>query len=232
MTSIARHSRPRSRTETRTSSADSAVRKAEGERGAVLILALVYVVAVSLFVGALAYFATNDLNNTTVFQTAAKQTFAANAATQGAVQAIGENPVPSNPTSGYNTGTPLTGTTVVPSSNPATYVAYPSSPGICWGSSSSSTVTIGGFSLSVWCSTVEYLQHSSGQSGTRVVTFYTCLSSVATASQCVQAPLVKAVVAFDDYPGPTLQKQCNLVPVTCGQSDTIVSWVSVNASST
>jgi type II secretory pathway pseudopilin PulG len=203
------------------------------ERGQVLILALVYIVAVSIFVGALAYWATNDLNNTTVFKVASAQTYAANAATQGAVQDIGEYPVPSNPnpTSGYNTPTPLTGTTQVPGSNPVTYVSYPSSPGICWGSTSPSSVTINGISVSVWCSTVEYLKHTSGLNGTRVVTFYTCLSTVATAVQCEQAPLVKAVVSFDDLPGTPLTKQCNLVPQDCGQSDFIVSWVSVNASS-
>jgi hypothetical protein len=196
-------------------------RSEDAERGQVLILALVYVVAVSIFVGALAYWATNDLNNTTVFKVAAAQNYAANAATQGAVQDIGESPEPSNPTSPYDGTTPLTGT------------GYPSSPGICWGTSSPSSVTISNISLSVWCSTVENLNGGldiAQGSSTRVVTFYTCLSSVATASQCVAAPLVKAVVAFNDYPGPPLKTQCNLVPQDCGQSASVISWVSVDAS--
>lgn len=182
------------------------------QRGAVLILALIYIVAVSVVVGALAYWATNDLNNSTVFLSASQQSYAANAATEAAVQAIGQNPEPSHPTSAYDGVNPLTGT------------GYPSSPGICWGSSSSSTLTIKGVSLSVWCSTVENLTNSSGPDGTRVVTFYTCLST-ASASQCQQAPLITAVVSFDDYPGPKLTTQCNLVPEACGQSATVVSWV-------
>ncbi len=184
------------------------------EKGAILILALVYIVAVSVVVGALAYWATDDLNNSGVFSSASQQGYAANAATQAAVQAIGASPEPSHPTSPYG-GTPLTGT------------GYPSSPGVCWGSGSSSSLTISGVSLSVWCSTVENLSNSAGTDGTRVVTFYTCLSTVSV-SQCTQAPLVKAVVSFDDYPGPELTTQCNLVPETCGQSATDVSWVSVN----
>jgi hypothetical protein len=182
-------------------------------------LALIYIVAVSLFVASLAYWATSDLHNTTVFRSASVQNYAANAATEGAVQAIGENPEPSHPTSAYNGVTNLTGT------------GYPSSPGVCWGSGNASSVTISGVALSVWCSTTENLNNSSGANGTRVVTFYTCLSTVSSAGLCQQAPLVKAVVAFDDYPGQLLTTQCNLVPEACGQSATYISWVSVNASS-
>ena len=47
--------------------ASDRVGNARNESGAIIILALVYIVAVSLIVGALADWATNDLNNTTKF---------------------------------------------------------------------------------------------------------------------------------------------------------------------
>jgi len=64
-----------------------------------------------------------------------------------------------------------------------------------------------------------------------VVTFYTCLSTVLTGAQCAQAPLVTAVVSFDDYVGGigNLPYQCNIANVSCGEGATEVSWTSVNS---
>ena len=201
------------------------------ERGAILLLALIYIVAVSVFVGALAYWATNDLNNTSEFFSASQIQYAASSATDVAVQAIRYFPQPPNPTANVYasvpTGTPL----------PVTGSGY-SSPGTCWSVTGStvepagaaagtSSITIGGDTLTTWCSTIEILSQSTGNSGTRVVTVNTCLASQ-TASQCVAAPLLTAIVSFDDYPvggGLALTSQCNVEGVTCGEGSTIISWV-------
>jgi len=80
------------------------------EKGAVLLLALAYIVAVSVIVGALAYWATNDLKNTTNFSTASQQVYAANAATEVAIQAIRSTPDPYYPSPVL---TPASGTVTV-----------------------------------------------------------------------------------------------------------------------
>jgi len=210
------------------------------EKGAVLLLALAYIIAVSVIVGALAYWATNDLNNTTAFFTGSQQAYAANAATVAAVQSIRSTPDPYYPTTGLVTTT----------SGPVTVtgydhngVPYNTTPGECWTplSGAVSSVLIHGVSMTVWCTTVEDLTQSAYiegavPTGTRIVTFYTCLSSVQTGAQCEQAPLVTAVVAFNDYSGATnglLNSQCNVANVSCGVGGaTEVSWTSVKLPST
>jgi len=196
----------------------------------VLLLALAYIIVVGVIVGALAYWATNDLKNTTTFFTASQQAYAANAATETAIQSIRTSPEPSIPTSGLllpKSTSYVTVTGTGPNAN-----GNPYSPGECWTPSSGTTSLITQpLSMTVWCSTSEELGQSAGVNGTRVVTFYTCKSTVLTMAQCELAPLVKAVVAFDDYPfggGAPLQNQCNIVPVVCGESDTEISWTSVN----
>src|SRR5580698_2582055 len=58
------------------------------ERGSSLILALVYIVSVSLIVGALADWAMNDLSNTTHFQNASSLDNAVSGATEIAIQSM------------------------------------------------------------------------------------------------------------------------------------------------
>lgn len=203
------------------------------ERGAILLLALIYIVAVSVFVGALAYWATNDLNNTSEFFSASQIQYAASSATDIAVQSIRYFPQPTNPTAN-----------VYSSCNPANCTPSPvigtgySAPGACWSVTGStveptgaaagtSSITVGGDTLTTWCSTIEILNQSTGNNGTRVVTVYTCPASESVA-QCVAAPLLTAIISFDDYPvggGIALTSQCNVEGVTCGEGSTIISWV-------
>ncbi len=189
-------------------------RGAEGESGAILILALVYIVAVSLVVIALAEWATNSLNNTTVFSSATEAHYAATGVTNLAIESIRTAPIPSStPTQGVAT----------PLSN-------------CWTptSGSVSEETINNNLVASWCSTVEYL----GQANTRVVTVYTCLWSAApdpTGAQCQANPMLTAVVTFDDYPsngGPELRVQCNQAGLTCGEGISLNTWVWGKAVST
>ena len=95
------------------------------EAGAVLVLALLFLVVVGAVVGSLATWATNDLNNTAKFTSARTLQYAFNGATEVAVQNIRY--------------TPLLATT-----SPG--------PGSCWAGSSS--VQIDNQNIDVWCSTV------------------------------------------------------------------------------
>src|ERR1700691_720886 len=58
------------------------------EAGSSMILALVYIVAISLVVGALASWVMNDLNNTVHFQSASDRDYAATAAADIAISNI------------------------------------------------------------------------------------------------------------------------------------------------
>jgi hypothetical protein len=210
-----------------------------GESGAVLILALIYIIVVSVTVGALAYWATNGLNSTTQIYSGAQLQYAASAAVQTAVQSIQTSPEPGDPSSALDGTTPLTQAsqqTVTLNGVPTTYSAYTSSPGVCWGSGSVSSVpfystTSQPLTIAVWCSTVEKLTQSTGAKGTRVVTFYACqYSSGQTGTSCSTSAsvLLTAVYSFDDYPvggGPLLNYQCNIAGYVCGEGSTQLSWV-------
>jgi Bacterial Ig-like domain (group 3) len=160
---------------------------------------------VSLIVIALANWATNSLNNTTIFSSASKLHYAASSVTDLAIESMRSNPLPSStPTQGV--ATPL---------------------GNCWtpASGTISDATFDGNLVASWCSTVEYLS----QPSTRVVTIYTCLESAApNGAACQSKPLLTATVVFDDYPsngGPQLQVQCNQAGLTCGEGITLQTWV-------
>jgi len=206
------------------------------ESGAVLILALVYIIVVSVTVGALAYWATNGLNSTTQFYTGAQLEYAASAAVQTAVEAIQTTPEPGDPSSALDGVTPLTQASqqsVTVNNVTTTYGAYPTSPGVCWTPSSGPASSLafygGNLTIAVWCSTVEKLHQSVGANGTRVVTFYACQYALGqTGSSCALSPLLTAVYSFDDYPtggGPQLKYQCNVAGLACGEGSIQLSWV-------
>jgi hypothetical protein len=208
-----------------------------GESGAVLILALVYIIVVSITVGALAYWATNGLNSTTQLFTAAQQQLAASAAVQTAVEAIQTTPEPGAPTSALDGMTPLVQNTqmsVTVNGATSVYAVYPTTPGVCWYSSTSPTLSSISFyqntlTMAVYCSTTEKLSQSVGAKGTRVVTVFACQYTPGqTESQCQASALLTAVFSFDDYPssgGPLLTKQCNVLGLACGEGSTQLSWV-------
>jgi len=204
----------------------------------VLILALVFIIVVSVTVGALAYWVTNGLNSTTQFYTGAQLQYAASATVQTAVQSIAATPEPGDPSSALNFQTPVTQATqqsVTVNGTTTTYAAYPTSPGVCWTPASGSSVSSISFynnslTIAVYCSTLEKLTQSVGANGTRVVTFYACqyTSGVTTASTCQSSALLTAVFSFDDYPvggGQVLTSQCNVEGLACGEGSTELSWV-------
>ncbi len=184
------------------------------ESGSVLVLALVYLVAVSLIVAALTTWAENDLNNTAKFNTARSLQYAATSVTDLAIQNIRY--------------TPLLTTSQTLNASPPSY---------CWGTgwiSEMTTPTSGGvpgYTVASWCSST----WNPASASTRVVTISTCVTALPTtatqaqataaATVCAANPYLQAVVTFDDYPpgvnAPTTS-ECNAY---CGSAQQINSWV-------
>ncbi len=170
---------------------------------------MVYILVVSLTVGALLSWTSNDLNNTTHFSNASSLRYAATSATDAAIQSIRYDPIPAT----------------TPTQGVATTVSYCwSPPSIINGSTSVSDLTIDGYTIGVWCSTIEELSSSD----TRDVELFACQTSAEpTGSSCSASPLLTAEVAIDDYPaggGPTFTQQCNQLGDSCGAGTTLENW--------
>lgn len=172
------------------------------EAGAILVLALVYIIVISAIVAALSTWALNDLNNTTQFSSARNTDYSANSATDLAINSIRTNPI------SWSLEDPS------PPNPPNTL------PTNCWGAqNTTSSLTTDGVAMSAWCSTFQNL----ASPDTRVVTISTCKSSE-SATACGKDPLLQAVVTFDDYPsggGPLLTQQCT---TTCGDGAILNGW--------
>jgi hypothetical protein len=172
---------------------------ARDEAGAVLILALVFLLVVGMITGGLAGWITNDLNNSTQFASARSLQSSASNATELAIQSIRYDPLLAT-----------------------TQDASPPAP--CWGTGSSSDVSVpeGGTTsddMSVWCST----KWTPSSASTRVVTISTCLSSESAAT-CSANPYLQAIVVFDDYPPGLSAPNPNACVVYCGTGMTVSSW--------
>jgi hypothetical protein len=201
-------------------------RAARGESGAILILALVYIVSVSLIVLALATWASNDLHNTTKFNSGILLHSAASGAVNTAIQSIRYN---NQVTSNAQSGTSALGECWTPTS----------------GNGNVSQLALDGYSIDVWCVTQWSFKNAipNYTNATRVVTFYACTGNLpasnslatdnAVGATCVSngegssslAPLITAVVSYDDYPpgsNPILTAQCTQY---CGQGATLDSWI-------
>jgi len=176
---------------------NSRASRVHDEGGAVLILALVFLLIVGGVVGVLANWTTNDLNNTAKFTAARSLQSAANSATQVAIQSIRYTPL-------LSPGQTLN--------------ASPPSP--CW-ANGPGLPSIDGQSMDVWCSTA----WNPTSANTRIVTFSTCQSSVASAAACAAQPLLQAVVTFDDYPAGIVSSPTSAQCVVyCGTGMTVDSW--------
>ena len=170
------------------------------EAGAVLVLALLFVLVVSIVVGSIASWATNDLGNTTKFTNARTVQYSVSSTVNTAI--------------GNIRYTPLFATQL--------QTTPPNPPNYCWipSSGSTSTLQINGVTTTVWCSTV----YNAGSSNTRVVTFSACTTANEPAASCAANPTLQAVVTFDDYPpgySPPSTAQC---VVYCGTGMTENSW--------
>jgi len=162
---------------------------------------LVYILVISLTVGALLTWTMNALRDTGNFQSAQLLQDAASNTTELAIQNI--------------RFTPLLTTTVGE-------INY------CWGSGPTSqfstTYTTKGvpdtITMVAWCET----NWNPTSQVSRTVDIWTCVPGV-TGPSCEQTPFLTAVVNFDDYPAGSssapIQSPCT---VYCGQGMTIVSW--------
>jgi hypothetical protein len=170
-----------------------------GEAGAVLVLALLFLVVVGGVVGSLATWAQNDLNNTAKFTAARSVQYAADSATEVAIQDIRY--------------TPLLSANQTLNASPPTY---------CWNNPGTPELpAVDGVSMDVWCSTA----WSPSSANTRVVTFSTCQNNVAAAT-CAAKPLLQVVATFDDYPANVISAPTSAQCVVyCGTGMTINSWV-------
>lgn len=179
----------------------------KGDEGAILILALVFIVAISLVVLALANFSANSLKNTTNFARARAMDYSASGVMQAAMESESSTPIPATlPTQNVQTTTSYCWT-------PTTSVSIGGVP------TNVSALTIDNQQMVVWCSVDENLQSVN----TRVVTFYTCPTSQ-TATQCVAAPFLEAVVSYDDYPPGGASMMTAQCTTTCGQGLTVDAW--------
>jgi hypothetical protein len=193
------------RTRSRGAGWSSRMTRARDETGAVLILALIFLVVVGGVVGSLSTWATNDLNNTSKFTAARSLQYAVSSATETAIADIRYTPLLST-----------------------TWNANPPAP--CWGSGSSSGLTnIDGYNVDVWCSTS---WNTSSALATRTVTISACaVTSIQVgetptqlATSCGTNPELQAVVAFGDYPSGNSRPNVAECQVYCGQSMTVDSW--------
>ncbi len=171
------------------------------EAGASLVLALIFLTAVSLVTVAVVNLAGSDLSNTAKFTGAHAVESAANNANATAVQYVRYNFI--NQTEN----------------------AFPPAP--CWPTvTGQATVSTQGQTVAAWCST----RFTPGAQVTRVVTISTCLSSV-VAQACVLAPRLQSIVSFSDYLPNKGTFGCTgfLNPVSisitgCGTTMNILSW--------
>ena len=180
------------------------VPREEADRGAVLILALFFVVAVGLVATALATWATNDLNNSKTFNTVEALHSDATGMMKLSVQYVRYNPVIST-SQASNVASPVTA---------------------CWGGSDTAGLPKfdNNVQVAVWCSTV----WNPGNANTRTVTFYACSAApppAVPASVCTTTgeTLLTEVVIFDDYPAGVNAPIQALCTVTCGSGQTVMS---------
>jgi hypothetical protein len=171
------------------------------ETGAILILAIAFLLVVSVIVAGLASWTMNNLNNTLQFQHAGARLYAAEGATQVALRA-----------SRY------------------TYPANTSPAGYACPGETTPLTSINGVYVQVWCVTVIPPVNLSALTTTREVTLTACqvASASSPAFACTgSAVLLTAVVYLDDYdPVSHLNTGCTSVAneTACGFSMTIVSW--------
>ena len=175
-------------------------RSAEGDAGAILVLALVFLMIGTIVIGALTGALTNDLSNSNTFKSVRSSQYAARGATNFAIQSMRY--------------TPLLLTSQTLNASPPSY---------CWGSGPVSTFqAIDGVSgVTVWCSTA----WNATSAQTRVVTFSTCLSSSIGPAQCAQNPFLQVVVTFDDYPSGISAPTTAACVTYCGSSMIVDSWL-------
>lgn len=169
-----------------------------GDEGSVLVLAFIYLIAVSITVLGLSSWVANDLSNVKGFSNARELQQAASSTAEFAMQNIRY--------------TPLIGVN-------QTWGQF----NYCWGTSGTSSLTIDGSTINAYCSTA----WNPTSAATRTVTIDACQSKVsASACQATGGAFLQVVVVFDDYPpggAAPVNASCTLWS-WCGEGETITSW--------
>ena len=180
----------------------TAARRGRDESGAVLVLALIFMVAVGLIVGGLASWTSNDLKNALDFQSARNAQYALSSTSQVAIQNIRYTPLLGG-VDGGDGGATLNASPPSYCWGPTPFTAPPT------GDSYVSELTVQNYQVAVWCSTV----WDPTSTSTRVVTVSACLTSVistpsnpgplsavqSAATACAAQPGLQTIVTFDDY---------------------------------
>jgi hypothetical protein len=180
---------------------------AGGEGGAILILALVFILLISLSVLGLLTFGGNGIKDATSLQGQRSLEYAADGATTAAIQAVRYSYYAFN-------GPPTTNTN------------FTNAPGDCLPDGAvltlpdTASMTIDGVTMTVTCTGALYTIPTP-QQNTRVITFYACLQGSCTSSNAILA----ATVAFQDL-SPGGIYGCYDAPdsTTCGTGVVIQSW--------
>jgi hypothetical protein len=172
--------------------------RAGDDRGSVLVVAFIYLIAVSVTVLGLSTWVSNDLNNVKGFTNSRELQQAASSTAEFAMQNIRY--------------TPLLGTN-------QTWGQF----NYCWGNGPTSAMNIDGYTVNAFCSTA----WNPTSAVTRTVTIDACPSSI-TASGCEapNGAYLQVVVVFDDYPpggAAPVNGSCVLWS-WCGEGETITSW--------
>lgn len=177
------------------------------ETGAVLILALIFLVTISVVVGFLTDWTTNNLLNSQNISNSQSVTTSATNAVNLAIQNIRYTPL-------------------LYAAGPTDLTLNASPPNYCWGNGASQA-----FGMNVYCTTV----WNPTSANTRQVTVTACPTSqtapvTGTASwsaaqnTCPVNPYLQAIVTFDDYPsGVSAPSQVQCV-ANCGSSLTVNQW--------
>lgn len=180
----------------------------QGEEGAILILALVFVIIVTLSIFGLITFGGVGILNSTNLKGQRSLEYAADGATTAAIQAVRYSPFYfSNPQP----------EDCLPD---GAVLSLPNNGGFA---SSTPSITIDGVSMTVDC--IEGITATSTPQFTRVVTFYACLASLGVPCTAINS-IVTATVDFEDVT-LTGVEQCSSATQTstCGTGEVINSWV-------
>jgi hypothetical protein len=183
------------------------------ENGAILILALVFLIIVTLAIFGLITFGGVGILNSTNLKGQNALEYAADGATSAAVQAVRYSD------DSFNNPQPLDclpdGAVLTLSGNQST----------------TPSMTINGDSIAVDCIAGQFPASTPSQIS-RIVNFYACSQTPTPVVCTANNSVVAASVEFEDESSTTLVDQCNsTTTLTCGTGEVIISWVVETADS-
>ena len=167
------------------------------ETGSSLILALIFIVVVSILVGAVSSMAMNDLNNTTQFNSATTLDYTATSVANLAIQSVRYTPTPTGVLSE------------------------------CWNAGGTTELALpphNDITVAIWCDSVSHSGSSQSRVVT-MYACENNPGQNATASSCQANPLLTLVEAYDDY-SVSGTDTCTTAPsaTSCGFGASTLVW--------